>query len=213
MFPETIETDRLRLRRLTRELVDPLDAYEIYAHSESIEEETRYVTWSPHETPKETWDAFERFEKRWDDREAAVYGVFPREGEANAGEFVGTTGLHFEWETDAAGLGIWLRKPVWGRGYSGERAAALLDLAFDRLDLGLVSVSHLPENEQSKRAIEKYVDRFGGHHEGRFRHLLADQDGDVHDADRYSISQAEWREAVAAERPLVRYPELNSESE
>lgn len=207
MFPEMIETDRLRLERLSRELVDPLSAYEHYANSETIEEETRYVSWSPHETTKETWDALARFEEAWEDREDAVYAVFPREGEDGAGELAGTTGLHLDWEKHAGTLGIWLRKSFWGRGYSGERAAALLELAFSRLDLGLVSVSHLPGNDNSKRAIEKYVERFGGRYEGRLRSFLVDQEGTVHDVHRYSVSRAEWHEAVSEDRPTVIFDE------
>lgn len=203
MFPETIETDRLRLRRLTRELVDPLDLYELYANSETIEEETRYISWNPHETPKETWHVLGEFEERWDDREDAVYAIVPREGENGAGEFAGTTGLHLDWENRAASLGIWLRKPFWGRGYSGERAGALFALAFDRLDLELVRVAHLPENENSKRAIEKYIERFGGRYEGYLRNYLTDADGAVHDACRYSVSREEWRDAVSDDRPAV----------
>ncbi|WP_101294701.1 hypothetical protein [Halegenticoccus soli] len=79
MFPETIETDRLRLRRLSRETVDPLDAYAHDGKSDTIEEETRYLSWSPHGTPKETRDALRRFEERWDDAEDAVYAIVPRD--------------------------------------------------------------------------------------------------------------------------------------
>lgn len=166
MFLERIETDRLRLERLTRELIGPLDLYELCANADTIEEETRYLSWSPHETPKETADVLAEFENDWERRENAVYAVLPRGDEPGAGEFAGTTALHLEWEKRSAGLGIWLRKPFWGRGYSGERAGALLELAFDRLDLATVAVSHLPDNENSKRAVEKYVERFGERYEG-----------------------------------------------
>lgn len=205
MFPERIETKRLRLERLTRELVDPLDCYELYADSDTIEEETRYLSWNPHDTPKETWDVISEFEDGWENREDAVYAVFPRKGENGAGEFAGTTGLHLDWERRAAGLGIWLRKPFWGRGYAGERAGALLELAFNRLDLEVVTVSHLPDNENSKRAIEKYIERFGGRYEGRLRNYLTDADGTVYDVCRYSVSREEWHEAVADGRPAVEF--------
>jgi RimJ/RimL family protein N-acetyltransferase len=65
------------------------------------------------------------------------------------------------------------------------------------MDLDLVAVSHHPDNDQTKRAIEKYVERFGGRREGLFRNHLTCQDGTVVDEVRYSVSQAEYREAVA----------------
>lgn len=207
MFPETIETDRLRLERFQRGTIDSLELYERAGRGETIEEETEYLSWSPHENPEASAEFLDHVEEQWDEREAATYAIFPREGEPRAGEFAGNAGLHLSWDVNAAGLGIWLRKPFWGRGYSGERAGALLALAFDRLDLEVVSVAHLPENEKSKRAIEKYVDRFGGRYEGHLRNKLKDADGEVHDVQRYSISQEEWAEATAEEPFEVEFSE------
>jgi RimJ/RimL family protein N-acetyltransferase len=199
MFPETIETDRLRLQRFSRETIDTLDLYEYTAKTDTIEEETRYVTWNPHATPKETLDFQTQMEEAWEKRENATYAVFPKDGEPRAGEFAGNTGFGIDWDKRKATLGIWLRKPFWGRGYSGERAGALLQLAFDRLDLELVDVGHVPDNEQSKRAIEKYVEKYGGRHDGVLRNWHLD-DGEPVDMQLYSISQEEWREAVGDDR-------------
>ena len=79
MFPSVVETERLRLRRATRELLDPPDAYRYFSetHSDTVAEETRYVAWCPHETPKETRDFFESAEERWDEGESAVYAIYP----------------------------------------------------------------------------------------------------------------------------------------
>lgn len=206
MFPETIETERLRLERFQRDTIDPLELYEHAGCTETIDEETTYLTWSPHEHPKSSAEFVDHVEEQWEEREAATYAIVPREGEPRAGEFAGNAGLHLSWDHRSAGLGIWLRKPFWGRGYSGERAGALLALAFDRLDLEIVSVAHLPENEQSQRAIEKYVDRFGGRHEGYLRNKVRDNDGAVHDVHRYSISQDEWEDAIDETPFDVRFP-------
>lgn len=199
MFPEAIETERLRLERFSRDTVDTLDLYEYAAKADSIEEETRYLTWDPHATPKETWDFLTQQEEAWDDRENATYAIFPKAGEEGAGEFAGNTGFGIDWEKRKATLGIWLRKPFWGRGYSGERAGALLQLAFDRLDLEIVDVGHEPDNDQSRRAIEKYVERYGGRHDGVLRNWQL-KDGDPVDLEHYSVSQEEWRDAVGEER-------------
>ncbi|WP_430503981.1 GNAT family N-acetyltransferase [Haloparvum sp. PAK95] len=196
MFPETIETERLRLRPRWPETVDVHECYEICSADPGIDEVTEYVTWSPHETVKETQEFLERGKSKWEDAEAAGYVIRPKPGEDGAGEIAGCTGIGIDWDRRTAVLGLWLRKRFWGRGYSGERAAALCEIAFDRLDLELVAVSHHPDNEQSARAIEKYVDRFGGRREGVLRNHLEYQDGSVHDEVRYTISQREWREAT-----------------
>ncbi|ELZ30005.1 N-acetyltransferase [Halorubrum sp. E3] len=197
MFPETIETDRLRLEVGGPENVDLDECYRICSSDLGIDEVTEYVTWDPHETKKETLEFLERNRELFEADEAAGYVIRPREGEDGAGEIAGFGGFEVDWEKRTAVLGTWLRKRFWGRGYSGERAAALVAVAFDDLDLDVVAVSHHPDNEQSRRAIEKYVDRLGGRREGRLRNALVYADGSVHDEVRYTISQAEWRESTA----------------
>ena len=95
------------------------------------------------------------------------------------------------WDRRTGTLGTWLRKPFWGRGYSGERAAALLELAFGYLDLELVSAGYLSGNENSRRAIEKYVERFGGRYDGILRNWVP-MDGAVRDLHRYTVTREQW---------------------
>jgi RimJ/RimL family protein N-acetyltransferase len=192
MFPARIETDRLVLEAFTRENVDVSTQYRHSSrHNPHIEEITEHLTWDPHETPKESLEFLKAQEQARAEGEDATYVVRPGEGEDGAGEFAGMAGLHPDWERRTATLGTWLRKPFWGRGYSGERAAALMEVAFERLDLEVVAVSHDAGNEQSRRAIEKYVERFGGRHEGLLRNGGPGSDGPV-DLHRYSITREEW---------------------
>ena len=193
MFPERIETDRLRLERLD-ESVDTLTFYRICSSDDGIDEVTAYMPWSPHETPKETDEFLESARSRWEDRTGADYAIYPRDGEDGAGDLAGVGGLDVDWDRRLGSLGTWLRKPFWGRGYSGERAAALLELAFERLELEVVEVTHHVDNEKSCRAIEKYVDRHGGRKEGVLRNWIS-HDDHVADEVRYTISREEWARA------------------
>ncbi|MFB6120116.1 MAG: GNAT family N-acetyltransferase [Halobacteriaceae archaeon] len=193
MFPETIETERLRLRRLHPRTVDLFEFYDICASDPGIEDVTEHMPWSPHETVQETREFLRTAKRQWDEGEAAQFVIRPREGEDGAGDIAGATALALDWDQRLATLGIWLRKRFWGRGYSGERADALLAVAFDRLDLDVVAVTHLDGNERSRRAIEKYVERHGGRYEGHLRNSATTQDGAVVDEHRYTISQAEYR--------------------
>ncbi len=202
LFPDAVETERLRLERLCRENLDVAAYYRVCSSDPGIEEVTEYVPWSPHDHPDESVEFLERCEDRWDERESADYLVRPKDPHPDVrpravpddgyGPFAGQTGLGLDWDRQLGTLGLWLRKPFWGRGYSGERAAALFALAFDRLDLDVVTVCHHPGNDESRRAIEKYVDRFGGRREGRLRNALASEDGPV-DQVRYTVSREEYR--------------------
>jgi RimJ/RimL family protein N-acetyltransferase len=206
LFPVAIETERLRLERASRENVDLLRYYEICSSDPGIEAVTEYVPWSPHETPKETLEFFERKERQWDEGEKAPYVIRPREGEDGAGEIAGQCGLRPDWDRRSCVLNLWLRKRFWGRGYSSERAAAMFELAFDRLDLELAAANVLVDNDNSKRAIERYVERFGGQRDGRLRNNFV-VDGEPVDQYRYSVSREEWAEHRPEDHHLRLYDE------
>lgn len=196
LFPERIETDRLVLEPLAPEYVDVLEFYRLVSHhNPNIEEITEYLSWEPHGTPRETLDFLESRAEARRDGEDASYVVRTRDGEPLAGEIAGAAGLHPDWERRTGTLGTWLRKPLWGQGYSGERAAALMEVAFDRLDLEVVAVTHYAGNDKSRRAIEKYVERFGGQHEGLLRNWAPGPDGPV-DVRRYTVTREQWEDAT-----------------
>jgi RimJ/RimL family protein N-acetyltransferase len=199
LFPTEIETPRLRFEVLHPDRFGP---YEMYEHTREgtsgIESVTEWVTWDPHAHPKETMEYIEHVGEQFDDDEGADYAIYPRDGENGAGEFAGACNLAVDWDRRRGNLGVWFRERFWGRGYSGERARALVALAFDVLDLAVVNVSHAPENEQSKRAIEKYVHALGGRKEGLIRNELL-MGGEPRDVVQYSITDDEWREATGGE--------------
>lgn len=195
MFPERIETDRLRLERISHDSVDVFDLHDLYADGDDAEELFEYWDSSPHRTVKETYDYIDEAERLWDEREGAKYVIRPKDGEDGAGVVAGTTGLYPHWEKQFANLGILLDERFWGRGYSGERADAILSVAFEGLDLELVVAANIDGNEKSRRAITKYVERYGGQYEGLLRNWvpLSDAVADVH---RYTISREEYLEAT-----------------
>jgi ribosomal-protein-alanine N-acetyltransferase len=196
MLPEIVETERLRLEPRTPEYVDPLVAYgHCKEGAPGMEEVTEYLPWDPHPHPKATLEFLEQGVEMREENEGVGFAIRPKDGEEGAGELAGFGGLSFDWEKDTAVLGTWLRKPFWGRGYSGERALALAELAFEGLDFDLLAVDHEVGNEKSERAIEKYIDRMGGRREGTLRNHHPGNDGPV-DAVRYSVTQAEYREAA-----------------
>ncbi|ELZ43135.1 N-acetyltransferase GCN5 [Halorubrum californiense DSM 19288] len=193
VLPVEMKSDRLHYKRLHPDEFDP---YELYTHakegSPGIDEITEYVTWNPYTNPQAAFDWVDKCGAAFENGESATYVIRPKEGE-RADELAGIAGIHPDWDRQFAELGTWLRKPFWGQGYSGERAARFLEVAFDWLDLQIVTITHHPENTNSKRAIEKYVERFGGHKEGRLRNNAV-MDGEPHDTVRYTIARQEWEQ-------------------
>jgi RimJ/RimL family protein N-acetyltransferase len=192
LFPDEIATERLRF--VKESVADDLrERYESLSTDAVDDGELAYVPLEPFEHLQNAREYVGQREERMQTGDAGTYVVRPRDGEVGAGEPAGEAELFAIWDEQTAFMTFGLRKRFWGRGYSGERAAALLRLAFERLDLELVSVTHLVGNENSRRAIEKYVDRFDGRRVGRFRnqHVI---DGEPRDLLRYEIA----REAYAA---------------
>lgn len=191
LFPTDMRSERLRYERLHRVEFDP---WELYEHGRSdapnIEEITRHVRWEPYGTPEEAFEWVERCSEAFDAGEDATYVLRPRDGEY-AEELAGLSNIEVDWDRRTGTMGIWLRKSMWGQGYSGERAARFFELAFDRLDLDVVVAKHDPANDNSRRAISAYVERFGGTKEGRIRNALV-VDGEPRDAVRYSVTREEW---------------------
>ncbi|SIR69325.1 Protein N-acetyltransferase, RimJ/RimL family [Haladaptatus litoreus] len=194
LFPVSIESERLRYEPL-HESVDALDLYE-YHRSGELDAVLRLLRERPHATPKETVEALAESRDAWESSDRATYAIHKKDG----GEFVGVSELWLEWEKRKVSFGVWIREPFWGRGYSDERAGAMLYVAFDRLDLDLVSIEHEPENDQSKRSIGKYVETYGGQFDGVLRNGLPAGDfGGPRDLHLYSISKSQWRENVSAD--------------
>ncbi|WP_323675684.1 GNAT family protein [Halorubellus sp. PRR65] len=191
LFPRVFETERLRFERIDPGTVDALDVYPYVSSEDGIEDATRYMTWEPHGHPKETFEFLRAVAAANDAATDGTYALYPKAGEPRAGAYAGHAGLHPDWENGTVTFGVWLRKPFWGRGYSGERADAFVELAFDRLDVELAAITVDDDNDRSKRAIEKYVNRWGGQHDGYFRNITV-AGGTPRDSHRYTIARADY---------------------
>jgi RimJ/RimL family protein N-acetyltransferase len=199
MFPERIETDRLLLERLAPDTVDVRAYHERCSWNESdIDAVTAYLPWDPHETVAETRSYLQSLADQWAAGERAEYVIRPREGEDGAGEIAGSGGLIVDADRRVGKPAIWLRRRFWGRGYSGERARAMLALAFETLDLEVVAVPLEVGNERSRRAVERYVDAHGGRYEGVVRNATVRPDGRVADYHRFTITKAQYHAATDA---------------
>jgi RimJ/RimL family protein N-acetyltransferase len=188
-YPRRLGTDRLRFEPLQE--VDPWEYYrfrrdqppEVYAH----------LPFDAFETPRAAADRLAAARENWTDRDRAMYALRPTEGE-DAGALAGETMFATRWDRGVAWLGLVLGKRFWGRGYAGERADAMLELAFDRFDLEYVAVVHEVDNENSRRAVERYTGRHGGRREATLRRWSSPGSGSVPDEAYYAVSRAAWED-------------------
>lgn len=191
VFPTHIKTDRLRFSAAGPDAVDLNRFYRICSADDGIDAVTDYVTWDPHAHPKETADFLSHTADQFAAGEAAHYILRTAPSEEGSDEIAGMTALVVDWDRRCGQPGIWLRRRFWGRGYAGERAAALGVLAFEHLDLDCLSIEVRRENERSYAAVDRYVGRFGGQYEGLLRYA-DDWDGTPVDLHRWTILAGEF---------------------
>lgn len=190
MFPETLETDALVLARFCEDRVDVFDLYDLFAEGRpGAEGVFEYVPQEPYASVDEARRQLVEAEASWDDADSAQYAVYTADD-----DLAGYAGLFPEWERRMARIGFTLGRPYWGNGYAGECAAALTDLAFDRLDLEVVALDRADGNERSERAIEKFVDTVGGRYDGVLRNWRPVGD-EVADHHRYTVTREQYRQS------------------
>lgn len=200
LFPELIETDRLRLERIGPDTVDPFELYELVSTASWQTAVTEHMPWFRFETLDDVTSFVESAAEQWAEGDTARYLLRSAEDD---GALAGLTAFGPEWDERRAGSGIVLAKPFWGRGYGVERAGAFVELTFERYDLDAFFTTVADGNEPSRRMIETYVDRYGGRHEGLLRQHSARPSGAVTDQHRYSITRAEYEAATEDRETLT----------
>ena len=179
---EILETKRLRLRPWS---MDDIESFYRLCAGPDI---GPAAGWKPHESLEESQGILEK----WISGEGGPDTIFAME-EKETGSLVGSIGLHRDVvrheNSRCRMVGYWVGKDYWGRGYATEAVNAVLDYAFQRLRVLLVSVDHYTNNEGSRRVIEKC----GFTYEGTLRRSLKGYDGSYRNACFYSMTAAQYR--------------------
>lgn len=175
----TLHTARLRLRPVTSADADDLFALHSNAHV------LRYWD-SPPWTERARAERFIAASSQMAEDGSGARLVIER---ASDGAFVGWSGVS-RWSPDyrSASLGYCLGEAAWGHGYATESARALLQWAFDTLDLNRVQAETDTRNTASARVLEK----LGFRREGTLREDCV-VNGDVSDSWVYGLLRREWR--------------------
>lgn len=154
--PQLIVTDDLTLRPIFEP--DFSEVCDLFI--ETDEEVFRHYSEPCYTLPGDIHDFVEQRRSQWEAGERFEYLV------EYEGELIGKTYLRSRPNMSSYVLGLWLQRDYWGNGFSGQRADALIHVAFHRLNAGLVTVGTVMENQKSRRAIEKYISRYGGAYYG-----------------------------------------------
>ena len=171
-----LHTERLVLRAF-----DENDAVDVYAFG-SNETVCRMAGFAPHRSLEDSRGMIRAFAAS-----GAVWAIV----EKRTGHVIGFASLHKDdarYTANARKLGYALAEEAWGQGYATETARELTRYAFEELNCQVLSVTHFPFNQKSKRVIKK----LGFAYEGALRHAHDLPDGSVSDLVCYSLLRTEY---------------------
>lgn len=204
-LPERFETDRLVLQRPYGVDVDRLHA--LFSDLADPDDVFARCGWERHEDPGDTREYLRDRADRW---ERAAFFEYVIES-TDAGEYAGTACIERSGDDGAVEFGCWLRKPFWGREYSGETTEVLVHAAFEFLAAPYVVAGCLASNDRSRRAIEKFVRRFGGDYYGTVPTVPSGEDDATAGHHEWVITRAAFEageSGLSTTVPGVEYDDL-----
>jgi len=152
-----LETERLILRPLVEADVDA-----IYA-MRSDADVMRFIREPQNRVESANW--IELVSSRWQNERIGFCAMI----EKSSGDFAGWCGLWQLKETGETEVGYAVAKEFWGKGYAPEAALEFLNYAFKSLQFEKIVAVAQPENQASRRVMEKlgmrydYTDEFYAH--------------------------------------------------
>lgn len=173
-----IETQRLRLRRLTMR-----DAQDIFEYgSDPIV--ARHVLWSAYRNIGEAREYLRFMLRKYRMGEPASWGIELKE----SGKIIGTIGfMWIQYDNAAAEVGYSLSRAHWNRGIMTEALNAVIDYGFSRLQLNRIEAQHETDNPASGAVMRKC----GMQHEGTLRQRMLNK-GKYVDVELYAILKRDY---------------------
>lgn len=171
-----LHTERLVLRSF-----DPNDAVDVYAIGQS-ETIGRMAGFIPHKTLEDSRRMVHDFINA-----TSVWAIV----EKRSGHVIGFISLQKDSARptqNAFKTGYALGENAWGQGYATEACREMIRYAFEERGCQVLSVSHFPFNQKSRRVIKK----LGFVYEGTLRHAHDLPDGSVSDLVCYSLLKSEY---------------------
>lgn len=144
--PEQIETERLLLRKPRLD-----DTHAVFEGWASHPEVTRFLTWHPHESVKQSEELLKRSIEGWDGETNFRYLLEIKEG----GDLAGMIEVRLEREPFKISFGYTGAYAQWGKGYMTEAARACIQWGFAQPAVYRIYATADVENIASQRVLEK----------------------------------------------------------
>lgn len=157
-------TDKLILRELVIE-----DSKSMFNNWASSDIATRYVSWPPYKEIEAIENVLMNIHEQYQSNKYYNWGITLKE----SGELIGNIGLvDYSEKNMSAEIRFILGLDWWGEDYATEATKAIVNFAFEELNLHRVYAMHDVRNPAAARVMEKV----GMLYEGTFREAIKDED-------------------------------------
>ena len=177
--PIIISTETLTLRLLTE--VDLPEVYNIFSHPEVM----RYWSYPPWTNMAQAEQWLMNVQEGYRTRKDIQLGIERRMDDSLLGT---CTLFQFHIASRRAEIGYALGRPFWGFGYMHQALQALLEYAFETMNLNRLEADIDPRNQASAKTLE----RLGFQKEGHLRERWI-VNGEISDTDLYGLLRREWQ--------------------
>lgn len=147
---ETLTTQRLILRALS---ID--DAPSVVRICQPIEVAKNTLSIAHPYTLEDASSFLERITESMTKGDTYCWAVTLRSPSGDAGEHIGTMGLHCNYEHRHAEVGYSIGIDHWGKGYATEALCAVIEFGFSRVGLARIHAGYFTRNPASGRVLEK----------------------------------------------------------
>ncbi len=181
---QTIETDRLILRRAIRE-----DAKPMFRNWASNPEVTKYLTWPAHDNVGVTEWVIDSWIQEYGKENVYQWLIVLKE----LGEPIGSISVVRQNESiEEAEIGYCIGQKWWHMGIVSEALSAVIAFLFEEVGMNRISARHDPNNPHSGGVMRKC----GMKYEGTNRACDRNNQG-ICDAAHYGILRAEWEQGIS----------------
>lgn len=177
---EQLETQNLILRRFRRE-----DAECFFARVGGNEKVSRYMLWQPHKSLQESKESIEKILSRYEGDNAYTWGIALRSDDSIIGRI---DLLRFDEKESSCSFAYMIGDEFWGQGFGTEALKAVLQFAFEKMEMQTVIADHMSENVASGIVMKKAGMHYVQNHVSKY-----EKDGKCYDADEYMITYKDWK--------------------
>lgn len=176
---QTIETERLTLRRFTTE-----DAQAMFDNWASDSEVTKFMTWPPYEKVEWAADYLKYVSDSYTAQDSYYWAIVLKE----LGEPVGAISVvAVSEDANWIEIGYCIGRDWWHQGITSEALAAVINYLFENTDANRIQATHDIRNVNSGKVMQKC----GMKYEGTLRQHGRNNQG-ICDSAMYSILREEW---------------------